>query len=690
MEKHFSSARCMVCLKHHIYTHDPTHNLPSVYDLPAELLSTLEPKLNTSSVSLIESNSLPPISQDDPRPASPSQDGPAKATSCALCNLSFPTVAEQRSHVRSDLHSYNLKQKLRGHKPVAEVDFERLMGDLDESLSGSESSESSDSDADTRTKPDMLASLLKRQANLADADDFDKSFTSRKRKRNTGRSPLLTFTSSILPKNTQLAVWRALFTPEEQARLLADPADSVPLLHKKQLTPKPPPQKPQDDLSDNEAGGVPLPQPVDVGPHIFLCMIGGGHFAAMVVGLSPKRTRRQGAPEERQATVLAHKTFHRYTTRRKQGGSQAANDSAKGAAHSAGSSLRRYNEEALVKEVRDLLTEWRALIASSELLFIRATGSTNRRTLFGPYEGQILRQNDERNRGFPFSTRRATQAELMRCFVELTRVKVSTVDEEALALARAKEEEEQAKTATEKAEKDEKARQAREAKKQKSAEEEEGFLHTSQIEALVRRQKAPAIVSYLASNQLPPDFELQPPDSAAHHHAPFPLHLAASSNAPAIVSALLTRAGADPTKLNGDGRPAYDLAGDRATRDAFRLARSSLQSTWDWDAAHVPEPLTKAEVDERARREKDDADAEESARRQEELARLDAETRKRQEAQGKAKDDRREKKHGKGQVLQTAEEAREQESRGLTPEMRMRLERERRARAMEMRMRGGA
>ncbi len=42
-----------------------------------------------------------------------------------------------------------------------------------------------------------------------------------------------------------------------------------------------------------------------------------------------------------------------------------------------------------------------------------------------------------------------------------------------------------------------------------------------------------------------------------------------------------------------------------------------------------------------------------------------------------------------GAVEKTGAEKREEESRGLTPEMRMRLERERRARAAEARMRGG-
>ena len=61
------------------------------------------------------------------------------AISCALCSLIFATVQEQRSHVRSDLHGYNLKQKIRGQRAVTETDFERLIANLDDSISGSDS-----------------------------------------------------------------------------------------------------------------------------------------------------------------------------------------------------------------------------------------------------------------------------------------------------------------------------------------------------------------------------------------------------------------------------------------------------------------------------------------------------------------------------------------------------------------------
>lgn len=41
------------------------------------------------------------------------------------------------------------------------------------------------------------------------------------------------------------------------------------------------------------------------------------------------------------ANVIKHKTIQRYTTRRKQGGTQSAHDQAKGHAKSAGAQIRR-------------------------------------------------------------------------------------------------------------------------------------------------------------------------------------------------------------------------------------------------------------------------------------------------------------------------------------------------------------
>lgn len=239
------------------------------------------------------------------------------------------------------------------------------MTDLNESISGSDSTESTASS----TSQDPLSKLL--------AKHTINSTTLTTNKINKSRSPLIWFTSPILPQPTSLGIYRALFDEDD---LQEDP---LALLRYQQI-PSPPAKAPKRTIA--------------------MLMIGGGHFAAIIASLTPKIVRNQ-SQEERQVDVLASKSFHRYTTRRKQGGGQATYDSAKGKANSAGSSLRRYNEAALQSEVRDLLVSWKEALDQCDFVYIRATGSGNRRTLFG-YEGAVLKSNDRRIRGFPFTTRR--------------------------------------------------------------------------------------------------------------------------------------------------------------------------------------------------------------------------------------------------------------------------------------------
>ncbi|KAL2130792.1 hypothetical protein VTI74DRAFT_5953 [Chaetomium olivicolor] len=633
-----------------------------LYDLPPDVLDSLALKPDAGLGQTDDaSTDLAPSREQTPGPSSP--DNILGSQACSLCGLSFVTVQEQRDHLKTDLHHYNLKQKLNGLRPVSEAEFEKLVDELDVSISGSDTSDTEGGEDESSRKETTLSALLKKQASLAERrnpDNGDYDEEPAKKKRGAGKPPLMWFSSPKLPDKTYYGIYRAMFTPQE----LEKEDTIVEAIKQRQLPPISMPKAAKD--------GNTVP-PAYNGRHIFLCMIGGGHFAAMVVCLAPKQSKHGSVgPLNREAVVLAHKTFHRYTTRRKQGGSQSANDNAKGAAHSAGSTLRRYNEQALVEDVRGLLKDWKALIDTSDLLFIRATGTTNRRTLFGPYEDQVLRANDPRIRGFPFSTRRATQNELMRSFIELTRLKVREIQPEA------------APAPTDDAAKTKPKAEAKPAAPKLTEEEEAAIFHTTQIHAMIRRSKLPALLSYFTNNKLSPNFRFQPADSQQNHHAPTPLHVAASQNSAALVTGLLTRANADPTILSAEGKTPFDLAGDRATRDAFRVARAELgEKVWDWDAARVPAALKREEADKRAEREKKEKESKEEQRRKAEEERLKVEGPKVDDAKSRGR---------KGGILsagppKTAEEKRQEEARGLTPEQRMKLERERRARAAEERIR---
>lgn len=629
-----------------------------MYDLSPEILTSLT--VGTNGHPTQPETTVAP-KPDIPKPIEKGNQI-AISKSCTLCHLSIETVEEHREHVRSDHHRYNVKAQVRGNVPLTEIEFNRAIEELDESISGSEMSESDEDDEGLRTSDSTLAALLKKRAKIPQGIQETESSAKIK---GSGKQPIFWFKSSLLPTNTFLGVYRALFTDIEQNNL----GQLVESLRQKQLSPL----RQRFSTAATREGLDPVPSR---SPHAFLCMVGGGHFAAMVVSLAAEVQRRPGGVEDRQARVLAHKTFHRYTTRRKQGGAQSTSDATRGAAHSAGSSLRRYNEAALEKEIRGLLLEWRGMIDEAELLFVRATGSTNRRTLFGPYDGQVLRQNDSRLKGFPFSTRRATQAELMHCFKELTRVKISRIEETPLATADTEQSEIMVRSPKP---------PSQQQRLQVSEEDEAALLHTSQIQALIRRSKAPALLSYISNNNISPSFTFYPSDSPQNHHSPTPLHLASSSNSAAIILALLTKAKFDPTVISKEGKTPFDLARDRSTRDSFRVARHELgESVWNWDAAHVPSSLSKAEVDSREERERRAAEEAEANRRKIELERLKIEDATNTDS---ARNRRNISGRTLGAIEKTVSEKREEEMRGMTPEMRLKLERERRARAAEERIR---
>ncbi|XP_058249081.1 tRNA endonuclease ANKZF1 isoform X2 [Hemibagrus wyckioides] len=130
-----------------------------------------------------------------------------------------------------------------------------------------------------------------------------------------------------------------------------------------------------------------------------ILMTGGGHFAGAVY---------------KGKEVVQHKTFHRYTVRAKRGTGQSARD-AQNRAHapkSAGASLRRYNEAALIKCIQELLKSWAEYLTQADAIFLR-TPKYNRSVFFGG-RGAPLMKKDSRIQSIPFATRRATFSEITR------------------------------------------------------------------------------------------------------------------------------------------------------------------------------------------------------------------------------------------------------------------------------------
>ncbi|PWN47520.1 hypothetical protein IE53DRAFT_321065 [Violaceomyces palustris] len=396
-------------------------------------------------------------------------------------------------------------------------------------------------------------------------------------------------------------------------------------------------------------------------------LMGGGHFAAAVIALNPHvttvRDRKKGSAgtrEERSILLLAHKTFHRYTTRRKQGGSQSAQDASGKFAKSAGAQLRRYNESALGDDVRRLLDHpgWRQLIGSSEKVWIRSGARASKGVLWS-WEGVAKSKSspleepkeDGRMDHLPFPTRRPTIGETVRCFFELTRVRIERKTEEQLAAvdeayraslsagreAEARQREARAKAMAKSLAAN--AEQKKSAVAKLSEEEKARRLRFERLVEMVRKGKMGVLVDFLSKHE---EDLLRPRGWGSSIDSPLPawwrsqearrggtealvpctlLQLACEGGNEEVVRYLLVERRADPTLAvtravvegeeggeveNGGGgagagagahRTAYDLCSTKESRNVFRRMMAEQPEWYNWGGmgeggARVPSALT--------------------------------------------------------------------------------------------------
>lgn len=494
-------------------------------------------------------------------------------------------------------------------------------------------------------------------------------------------------------------------------------------------------------------------------------LLGGGHFAASVIALNPHVTtytgkRQRGATdgprEERSLILLAHKAFHRYTTRRKQGGGQAAQDATGRFAKSAGAQLRRYNEAALGDDVRGLLDApgWRELISRSEKIWIRA-GARAARGLLWSWEGAKAARgspleaarNDGRLGSLPFPTRRPTIGETVRCFLELSKVKVEHKSEEQLAA----EEQEALEQINQKSRKEadarrreEKARERASALEKSKAEKSTKWVRLTEEEQaertkwtrlveMVRKNRTEALMTFLEKNEEDllkgkidarlPDWLLEQEANEAGSSAPASrlipatiLQLAAEAGSEGVVRYLLEDKRADPTlpterlgelrqrltstpdeALDLPHRTAYDLTTTKEVRNIFRRLMADHPSWYDWGSmspggARVPSALTEEMQDSQSAKQKDRRAAmrEKARERASKAAEKQASAppapeEEKVEVREKSSHHSTNRLGGAGAAPRALLQQRD-EQQGLTPEMRARIEREKRARAAEERM----
>ncbi|KAJ0860628.1 putative transcription factor C2H2 family [Helianthus annuus] len=240
-------------------------------------------------------------------------------------------------------------------------------------------------------------------------------------------------------------------------------------------------------------------------------------------------------------TVVTHKTFHRYVVRAKAGKKQSAEDAGGNIAHSAGASIRRHNELALTKDIRELLTAWKPYFDLSTAIFIHAP-SHNRKQLFNG-ENPCFRCQKHVIRHIPLTVQRPTFKEAQRLYKILTQISTEP-DEE-----------------------------------------------TSPV---IKEDSTSTLVTENTNNNL--EIENLSEDDLVKNvqrvHMSLPLHEAAKAGNAEKVLELLEQ-GSDPCVIDERGRTAYRLAAGKEVRNTFRRFMALNPDTWDWQAAKVPSPLTK-------------------------------------------------------------------------------------------------
>ncbi|KAI0031277.1 hypothetical protein K488DRAFT_52396 [Vararia minispora EC-137] len=620
-----------------------------VFSLPKALLDTLTPPNLLSKIPEPQAPGLEPV-------ALPAQQVSSGFRSCNVCpGASFLDVGEHRAHYHSDWHRYNVKLRLSGGLPVVEPDFTKLVDSLEDSISGSASSSEDDNGSDGS---DAVLDLLHKA-----------QFTARSRSSSPDaprahQTPVIWFHS---PPATQIGIYRLLFPIEASSSLFLA------------------------ELRAMQGGDRKWA----------LFMTAGGHFAGAIVRVSREQENEinmdnSGAAKHGNSRrprpdteILKHKTFHRYTTRRKQGGSQSTNDNAKSKAVSAGAMLRRYGEQALRDDIRNLLSDWADEIQQCERIWIRASASN--RKIFLDYEGAVLKKGDDRLRTFPFPTRRPTQAELERCLQELTRAKVSHLTEDAL---RARDEEYLASLPRPKPKPQPIPVPTPEKEKErvpKLSKEEELFRDKwTRLLDMVERGRLDALKAFWereCEGLGGPDAPLPQwtPESARSSTL---LQFAARHGQADVVQWMLEDLGADPTvpvpnaSAETRVRTAYDEASSKDVRDAFRRLAGAYPTRWDWlGAGHVPSVLEQAKEDEREERKKARRKGLRDKLREREKERASEPEPEPEPTPAPPVDD------GPGPRRLGGASGSAEGLAGLSPEMRLKVERERRARAVEGRMR---
>ncbi|SCU83531.1 LAFA_0D04126g1_1 [Lachancea sp. 'fantastica'] len=603
-----------------------------VFQLPQDILNSLQLMVFDDSVAEVQTDKPSAVANVKKEASKEDQSVQGR---CGTCEID--SKPDGKEHYKTDFHRFNIKRRLNGLSPITLSEFEKLVENEDvESLSGSDSNSDSEDDFYDEDK-DKLSSILEEQlaSMTVSGHSNDGTEGTQNASHLNTRSPQIFFKSPFLEKDEVFAAYKALFSKvsiEMALETIKNWNQSIQ-------------EKKDDEL-----------------PYSALFMVGGGHFAGAIVShkrlnIKGSMTKNNETLQERAVQFLEHKTFHRYTTRRKQGGSQSAMDNSKGKANSAGSSLRRYNEVALRMDIQQLLNQWQPYLKNCQNIFIRAKSTSDRKIFLD--SNTCLDKDDPRIRSFPFTTKRPTGHELKKAWCQLTYLHINhkpkvEIKKEVVAKKP-----------------DEIRSPVQESTPVVSDPDE---IHTRELISLLKKSRAPALISYLRKNNLDVNFVLKPQDE--WFQTPTMLHYASQQGLRNMVLILLSNLKCDPTIKNDAGKTPWALTKKTEVKQAFQMARHNLGEQFtDWNLSGVGEPLSREDVESINDQEKQRLDSEQAKLIEQELSAAKEKQRFEKEAS-----------RGPGKVLAPQLSSLQRNTNSLTDDQRMRLMREQRARAAEARM----
>ncbi|XP_047975664.1 ankyrin repeat and zinc finger domain-containing protein 1 isoform X2 [Salvia hispanica] len=436
--------------------------------------------------------------------------------SCNTCKAEFESLQDQRYHFKSDLHRFNIKLSIAGKSIINEEDFDEA----------SANSLSKDYDV----------------SSISGSDDEDERETSLLGDRKREFSGLSKRKICIKLKDGEIvSVLKCLFLDDSDS--ISYDTDKPHFMDGAgvvNLTPREVIEKLRYIVHE----------PRDNSRLRIVLLARGGHFAGCVFDGN---------------SLVAHKTFHRYVVRAKAGKKQSLKDAGGQAIHSAGASLRRYNELGLKKDIQELLTLWKSHFAMASCIFIYAP-SNNRQLLFDGEKPYFICQ-ERAIRNIPLTVRRPTLKEARRIYSLLVQVSSEIVEETTP---------------------DTKDESLSSVKSGNHSYTESSGLMSKEDSDGTKVAEASSLVSQI--NGLSVSFESKDVLNAVGISTP--LHEAAKSGNVQKVLELLEQ-GLDPCIKDERGQTPYMLATDKEVRNTFRRFMASNMEKWDWHAAKVPSPLTK-------------------------------------------------------------------------------------------------